>query len=301
MDTEDLVRDFLFYCEIERRLAENTLEAYRRDIADFTAFIFRQSETDPFSIESLKAYLAHLLAERSCSPATARRRIACLRSLCKYREEQHARPNPFSSWSPAIKRAKRLPRALTANEVRQLVQPSGLNSDLLANTAWCVLLISSTGLRVSELCAMKVRDISPDGSSIYITGKGSKDRVVYVSERKIQQDLVALRNQRFQEHGLDSSVFLNTRGSRLRPQTLRLRMRLLSESQGAHKRVTPHMLRHTAATLLIEAGTDIRFVQRLLGHASISTTEIYTHVTDLALKNAIVSANTIGQVLSQER
>jgi len=163
---------------------------------------------------------------------------------------------------------------------------------------WCVLLLSSTGLRVSELCAITGRDISPDGSSIHIHGKGAKDRIVYISNVEIRDELKHRRQHCTDSHNISAHVFRNSRGTPLRPQTLRYRMRNLAIARRIEKRVTPHMLRHTAATLLVESGADIRFVQRLLGHSSISTTEIYTHVSDMALKDAIFKADAISRVMN---
>ncbi|PPR25456.1 MAG: Tyrosine recombinase XerD, partial [Alphaproteobacteria bacterium MarineAlpha10_Bin1] len=159
------------------------------------------------------------------------------------------------------------------------------------------LVISVTGVRVSELCAIAAIDVSTDGSSIQVLGKGSRDRIVYVSDAGLREDFMARRNRRINEEGERAPLLVNGRGARLQPQTLRQRLHKLRVRNGMSRTITPHMLRHTAATLLIESGTDIRFVQRLLGHASIATTEIYTQVNDRSLRRAVFQANTLQQIL----
>jgi len=273
------------------------LDAYEFDLANYRAFLATTTFEDPFSVDCLKAYLAFLLQVKSYSASTAKRRIACLRSVSKFRSERFETGDPFKLWGPSIKREKRLPRALSATEVRELVATDGPQSAVEQETIWCILLLGSTGLRVSEPCAITARDISPDGSSIHIHGKGAKDRIVYVSKLEIRNELIHRRKSRLEAHNISAHIFLNSRGTPLKPQTLRSRMRSLTVTQRIEKRITPHMLRHTAATLLIETGTDIRFVQRLLGHSSISTTEIYTHVSDMALKNAIFNADAISRAM----
>jgi len=300
MDIDTLSKEFLACCAVERRLAQNTIDAYKHDLANYRAFFGTTIFEDPFSVDCLKAYLTFLLQVKSYSAATARRRIACLRSVSKFRSERLEIDDPFKLWGPSIKREKRLPRTLSVAEVKELVDIDGPTTSVEKETIWCILLLGSTGLRVSELCAITARDISPDGSSIHIHGKGAKDRIVYVSKVEIRTELTQRRKRCSAAHCLSAYIFLNSRGTQLKPQTLRSRMRSLTETRKIEKRITPHMLRHTAATLLIETGTDIRFVQRLLGHSSISTTEIYTHVNDMALKNAIFAADAIGLVMGSK-
>jgi integrase/recombinase XerD len=130
------------------------------------------------------------------------------------------------------------------------------------------------------------------GAALRVRGKGSRDRIAYVSDPKLAQDLVTLSIR----SASNASLFLNRAGRPLRPHSVRSRLRTLAEQAGFRRKLTPHMLRHTAATLLIETGVDIRFVQRLLGHSSISTTEIYTHVSDEALRTTLARANVLSSL-----
>lgn len=151
----------------------------------------------------------------------------------------------------------------------------------------------STGMRVGELCKIRLEDVAPDGASVRINGKGSRDRVVYISDNDLGKDLLAaVSGQRTSQN--IGPLFLNRLGRPIKPQSIRAKLRRYAADVGLARRVTPHMLRHTAATLLIETGVDIRFVQRLLGHSSIATTEIYTHVSDEALRTALERADVLA-------
>ena len=299
MRISNAAEEFLFHCSIDRKLAKNTIQAYRHDLSSFLTYIGDGKIEKKLTAKTLKEYLSEILETQSLSPATAKRRIACLRAFCNFTESKYLSKNPFQDWAPSIKKPKKLPRALTEKEVSQLICNQSKLSKTDQETVFCTLLLSATGLRVSELCAIKAQDVSNDGTSIHINGKGSKERIIYIGNKKLQKELVFRRSERIESHGINGNLLLNSRQMPLRPQTLRIRLHRLRSKAAIERRITPHMLRHTAATLLIEAGTDIRFVQRLLGHASIATTEIYTKVSDKALRHAICKADTVGNLVSQ--
>ena len=285
-----LIRDFLFHCEVERALAENTVLAYRRDLDHFVRFQLT-SAYPLFSREQLKSYLACMLGDMNLSTATARRRLSCLKALLSFASEKVDFVNPFEDWSPSLKRPTKLPRALTSNELRLLVRQSSDNSSANDETVFHLLLLTSTGLRISEFCNVNTRDVLPDGAAIRVNGKGSRERMVYIGNKELNTRLAQERSAALKSRGPDEPLFLNQLGGRLLPQVFRRRVHALAKARGIDNRVTPHMFRHTAATLLLENGADIRFVQRLLGHASIATTEIYTHVSDEALQRAVSKAD----------
>lgn len=154
----------------------------------------------------------------------------------------------------------------------------------------------STGVRVGELCRLSTSEVSHDGSCLRIRGKGSRDRTVYVTDVDLclaLQKVVAFRQRVLKGSG---PLLTNKWGTELRPQSFGSRLRIVASEAGLGRKVTPHMLRHTAATLLIETGVDIRIVQRLLEHSSIATTEIYTHVSDETLRKALERANVLGAI-----
>lgn len=291
-----LRKQFLNHCSVERQLSENTLQAYSYDLDDFIRWLPARTAPAAITTSLLKQYLEYMGVERSQSVATIRRRIACLRAFFRFLEDEKAILNPFATWRLKLPRRRRLPRALSREESAMLLSAAGLRSRTSkrrTTTGLEVALMIATGIRVGELCKLEISDASPDGANLRIRGKGSRDRVVYVTNTHLRsrlQKLVALRSRA----SASTPLFLNRRGQKLRPHAFRPKLRAFAKQAGIKRPITPHMLRHTAATLLIENGVDIRMVQRLLGHSSIATTEIYTHVSDEALRRTLERANVIG-------
>jgi len=286
---------FLNYCAVERQLSENTLQAYAYDLADFRKSLPARCSLAAINTEALREYLEDM-GKRGLSPGTVRRRLACLRSFFRFLDDEGKHADPFAGWRVKLPRRKRLPRALSREETSALLglarpRRSRKASDILSTE---IRLMISTGIRVGELCKIQIEDISADGSTLRIHGKGSRDRIVYVADARLQsnlQKLVALRKRMV---GAKGPLLVNRNGHKLRPHSFRSTLRNFAGQAGIQRRVTPHMLRHTAATLLIESGVDIRIVQRLLGHSSIATTEIYTHVSDQALRMTLERADIIS-------
>jgi site-specific recombinase XerD len=297
MEIRAAADDFLRYCAVERRLSENTLQAYSGDLADFISWLRTSTLTSEVLTDTLKAYLNTMVAERKLAAATVRRRIACLRAFFRRLADQGVLADPFTGWRLMLPRRKRLPRALSRGEVTSLLSQSADTYDshgrVDGQLTAAVRLMVATGLRVGELCKLRVQDISPDGGSLRVHGKGSRDRVAYIADLAFRAELRALVDCRRRLDGVGASLFVNRNGSRLRPQSVRTKLHRAAEAAGLARRITPHMLRHTAATLLIETGVDIRIVQRLLGHSSIATTEIYTHVSDETLRTTLERANVL--------
>ena len=181
MQVDNRISEFLFHCEVERGLADNTVLAYRRDLHHFV--YFQSKSTDPlFSRQQLKSYLASMLGEMELSTATARRRLSCLKAFLSFASEKLDIVNPFDNWSPSLKRPTKLPRALTSNELRLLAHTSNDNSIETNETVFHLLVLTSTGLRISEFCNINLRDVLPDGTAIRVTGKGSRERMVYIGK-----------------------------------------------------------------------------------------------------------------------
>jgi site-specific recombinase XerD len=287
------------------------LESYRslygsdlrcRDLTDFSSSFQEVVLISQISVEDLKRYLQEMVEKRQLSSATVRRRLACLRAFFRYFSKRKQVFNPFLEWRPLIARRKRLPRSLSRTETSSLLSAHSTRSELYEGVAVTGLLTAvrvmiSTGIRVGELCSIQLEDISPDGSAIRIRGKGSRDRIVYVADADLKNRLQKHLADRVRSDTPCRALFLNRLESNFRPQSIRSRLRRYARDVGIARKVTPHMLRHTAATLLIETGVDIRFVQRLLGHSSIATTEIYTHVSDEALRTKLEQAKVL-QTLS---
>lgn len=296
-----VVEEFLRFCELERQHSICTVQAYSIDLSDFYKWLQRDAEIEEITPQVLKQYLEYLVENRRLAPATIRRRFACLRAFFRRIAECGHASNPFSLWHPALPRRKRLPRSLTRAEASFLLQASGANC--VKPTAsepvfhMIVRLMIATGMRVGEVCKLRTEDMSPDCSVVRIQGKGARDRVAYITDSDLRMDLAALLKDRQISRFSLPSLFLNRNGAAMRPQSVRSRLRRLANGIGFGRRITPHMLRHTAATLLIESGVDIRFVQRLLGHSSIATTEIYTHISDEALRSTLQRADVLGALV----
>jgi len=284
---------FIQFCVVERRLSPHTCAAYRFDLSDFGKWV--KVGLAEITTASLKEYMEDM-STRKLSTSTVRRRLACLKAFFRYTCEAGGLANPFDGWRVRIARRKQLPRSLSRGEASVLLSTSGLDVPRLSRSHQAIeiaiRLMVSTGLRVGELCALQRDDVLSQGAALRVRGKGSRDRIAYVSDPKLAQDLVTLSIR----SASNASLFLNRAGRPLRPHSVRSRLRTLAEQAGFRRKLTPHMLRHTAATLLIETGVDIRFVQRLLGHSSISTTEIYTHVSDEALRTTLARANVLSSL-----
>jgi site-specific recombinase XerD len=301
MEFSSALAGFLAYCGNERRLSHLTLSAYEADLLDFRRFLGPSAIASSVQEGDLKRYLSHLNQDRSLSVATAKRRFATLQGFYKWLAREVGCANPFSSWSPRMKRPRRLPKSIARSElVSLIVRAESRGQGQSELTRMVLVLLTGTGLRVSELCSLTLNDVAPDGGTMRIHGKGSRDRTVYVSNAGLRETLKHHRRERLQVSAATAPFFLNRRGGALRPAAIRGRLKRLSQVPGG-KRLTPHMLRHTAATLLIEEGVDIRFVQKLLGHASIATTEIYTHVADEALRRSLARADILGSVTGTRR
>ena len=288
--------DFLRFCAVERRLSRHTIQAYSFDLLDFRKWLPPRMKYDCVTEKDLKRYLENMVSERGLSPATIRRRFACLRSFFRRLSELDQTKDPFASWHPKLPRRRRLPRALARSEsvvfMNFLNEPAdGPERDRHMTTVFRLLV--ATGLRVGELCALTLSDVSPDCSVVGVHGKGSRDRIAYVADPSLRESLKRLVSLRRSRGHPNEPLLVNRFGAPMKPQSVRSKLRRFAAEAGLERRVTPHMLRHTAATLLIETGVDIRFVQRLLGHSSIATTEIYTHITDEALRTTLERANVL--------
>jgi integrase/recombinase XerD len=297
MSVQKLADRFVDYCAVERQLSEHTLQAYGYDLADFRKWLPAKTTIANIKTETLRAYVEDM-GTRKLSASTVRRRVACLRAFFRFVEDEGGRADPFVGWRLKLPRRKRLPRALSRDETTMLLG-SGSRSRAAKKArsqpiSTEIRLMISTGIRVGELCKLQAGDLSHEGANLRVHGKGSRDRVVYVTDSALRTVLMKLAAQRQKQLGPTGPLFVNRKGGTLRPQSFRNELRSIAGEAGLKRRVTPHMLRHTAATLLIEGGVDIRIVQRLLGHSSIATTEIYTHVSDEALRSTLARANVLG-------
>jgi integrase/recombinase XerD len=246
---------------------------------------------EQISVVEVQRRLALIAQNHGLSPRTVKRKVASvrafLRSVCPEMASE-----AFRHWKLPVRVPSLLPRIVSRSELGNLLKFSSSSSacDTEANTGICIRLLTATGLRVSELCSLNVGNINTATGQIRVRGKGARERVVIIANAQLRETISDYLKQRLSEK-YDAPLFVNTRMRRLTPQRLRIRLHAMTKSAQVTLTVTPHMLRHTAATLLLEEGVDSRYVQKLLGHASIATTQIYTHVSDVALQSALERAD----------
>jgi integrase/recombinase XerD len=267
----------------------HTLKAYASDLRDYAAFLGAR-ELCAARSDTLVAYVGHLMTERRVAPRTLRRRVACLRGYYKDLVRTAALPaSPLAELPLQLPRPRSLPRTLTRAEARKLVEHawrvcdgevSGARAFALA-----VLLLVSVGLRVGELVKVRGIDFDTESGALRVHGKGRRERCVFVVDKALRRSIARLAGP-----GAERPLFA-TEGAAWTTQTVRRELRRFAALAGIERRVTPHMLRHTCATLLLEDGVDLRFLQRLLGHENIATTAIYAHVGDAGLRRALEEAS----------
>ena len=283
-----------------RGLSDHTLRAYRQDfraLAGWCAEIGREPAVE----RGLLLDWMEAMRARNLHPASIKRRIACMKGFGRWLEaEGHVAENPMQAWRTVIRLPKRLPRALPKAELRALLEVSipDAESDSFEQCTLdlAIALLFTTGVRVGELCGIRLDDIDRKSGVIAIRGKGNRERRVFLVDVDTQRQLSAYLARREALVPLTECLFLDRKGNALRPDGVRRLLHRRVADLELGRRVTPHMLRHSAATQLLENGVDIRLVQKLLGHASISTTEIYTHVSDGNLQTAIRNANPRGRL-----
>ncbi len=301
---------FQTYCREQLGLSDHSLRAYWQDLNTFRMFLRTKGDTESVTPELLIQYHQHLREISKASPATIRRRFVTLRSYYKWLEAEAAGTiSPFAGLRLDLKVPQRLPRPvdrptlttlfraakhLMELDPERLVFSGPVHSDQVTGLVARLLVV--TGMRISEITNLKLRDVSGACSKIRVRGKGNRERTVYVANARLLCDFRCYFEKRSEAAGPGAHLFLNARGDQLTAAAFRKRLRTLSKSLQIAPHLTPHRFRHSAATLLIEEGVDIRIVQRLLGHASISTTEIYTKVSDNSLVAAIERADTLAQV-----
>ena len=295
MTLKDACKKFLSHCRSAVSLSEHTLRAYTFDLNDFQNHSKPEVILSSIEKDTLRQFILHLREERKLKEITIKRRIACLKLFFRWvKQENMISANPFDNLHERIRLPKRLPRSLNSEEIQLLISAISLeseNNDFQNFSARIAIkLLLTTGIRVGELVKIDIEDITLADSSLKINGKGNRQRLVYLFEESLNQAIARYLTIRRIMPTESRKLFITEAGIPLSTQNTRKLLGNLACSAGIERRITPHMLRHTTATQLLETGLDIRYVQKLLGHQSISTTEIYTHVTDQALRSALKRA-----------
>jgi integrase/recombinase XerD len=312
--------EFLSHCTVGKGLSAHSLRAYRTDLADFARYLAEAGAGDPLpdTIDraAIRGFLIYLTEKRGLQAASVKRRIACLKVFFRWLETEEAVPvSPFHRLELRLRPPRRLPRGLNRAEIAALLEaarqpfrdrrgglgltgadqcPDRFNA---AGGLLAVELLYATAVRVAELCALDAAGPTADPSGIRVQGKGNRERWIPLPRPDLQALLGAYLEARRVWTGEAHSVarpcpapqalLIDARGMPLHPPAIRRRLAALARSAGIARPVTPHMLRHTAATHLLQDGLDLRHTQRLLGHSSIATTERYTEVSDQSLEAAM--------------
>jgi integrase/recombinase XerD len=280
----DLIQEFLDYLQVERGLSSNTLEAYRRDMAKLARFAAaRQKEPLTLERSDITAFVEALFKD-GLDARSVERALTVVRNFYRFLVlDGHRRTDPTASLVPP-RSWQTLPKFLTPEEVERLLQQPDITTEAGARDRAILELLYATGLRVSELCNLKMGDVNRDAGYLVCLGKGSKERLVPIGRSALEALARHLRFRAVYRAGTASPyLFLTARG---KPITRQFCWKMVSEygRQAGLGTVTPHMIRHTFATHLLEHGADLRSVQMLLGHADLTTTQNYTHVTTERLR-----------------
>ena len=298
----DHLADFFNYLSIEKGLASNTISAYRLDIEKFFHYLStNQLSLEQVTPEQLSSYVAWLRGlentEFKIGESSIARNVISIRSYFTYLAKEHKFNNPSSNFKPP-KIGKRLPKALTIDQVMSMLNIAG--TDLISSRDKALVeLLYATGARVSELINLNTLDISTSDTqagattTVKLKGKGGKERVVPIGSFAVAavNDYLVRSRPTLLKVSTQKALFLNQRGGRLSRQSAWNLVAKAAERAGLSDQVTPHSMRHSFATHLLDGGADIRVVQELLGHSSVTTTQIYTLITIDHLRESYANAH----------
>lgn len=277
------MENYLHICEVQRELNDKTIKAYKIDITQFLEYLIEnQLLLDKKGINDYLNYLHEKYRQR-----TVKRKIASIKAFFNYLDyEERIENNPFNRIRVRFKEEQLLPRSVSQEIIEKLLkymyrlkgneELSKWKRRLLLRDICVMELLFMTGMRISELCELHPDSVDLSKGILCVYGKGSKERIIPIGNTKVVQLLQKYKKEFEKE--IEESFFVNRYGEPLSTQSVRIMIQRYTKAAGIEQHITPHMLRHSFATLLLEKGVDIRIIQQLLGHASIVTTQIYTNV-----------------------
>ncbi len=284
---EAAIRSFLSYLRVEKALSQNTIDAYRRDLEKFSEFATERGLEKAPQVKrgDVVDFLASLYLRKLDARSVARHLVS-LRQFFRFLLSEELIPEDPVVTVESPKFRQSLPQFLTVEEVDRLLAQPDVSSSLGLRDKAMIELLYSAGLRVSELCNLAVDDLHVDAGSLRCIGKGNKERLVPVGKRALAVLQLYIKKARPEILGDHSSkyLFIIRKGNKLDRIAFWRNLALYGRKAGLRKALTPHMLRHSFATHLLDRGADLRSVQMMLGHSDISTTQIYTHVVEERLK-----------------
>ena len=291
MKWQNAIRDYQLYLKIERGLSQNTLESYSRDLDKLTLFLHENEiNSSPITID--KEIIQQFIYEvaKKVNPRSQARIISGLRSFFDYLVFEDYRETNPTDLLEAPKIGRKLPDTLSEEEINELISAVDLSHPQGERNRTILETMYSCGLRVSELVTLKISDLFFEEGFIKVTGKGNKERFVpihYNAQKYISIYITEIRSHLKPSKGFEDTLFLNRRGKGLTRQMIFTILKDLSVKINLNKKISPHTLRHSFATHLLKNGADLRAIQQMLGHESITTTEIYVHLDTSYLKEVV--------------
>jgi integrase/recombinase XerD len=294
LDWRSAIKGFQAYLKLEKGLSDNSIEAYSRDIEKLQQYADVQPNKlspEVFSLNDLRLFI-NWVNELGMIPSSQARILSGIKSFYKYLLVEDIIKNNPAELLESPKKQRKLPDTLSYQDINKLISAIDLSKSDGARNKAIIEVLYSCGLRVSELTELKLSNLYLDIEFIKVIGKGNKERLVPMGGVAIKALKIWIENVRVHvpiKKGEEDMVFLNRRGSRLSRVYIFMLIKQLAELAGIKKSISPHTLRHSFATHLVEGGADLRAVQEMLGHESITTTEIYTHLDREYLKETIIS------------
>ena len=292
---KDYISEYLNYCEYRKQLNFKTIKAYKIDLNQYNSFCLDIS--DPFSKKAVDSYITELF--KHYKPKSVKRKIASLKAFFHYLEyTEFLAQNPFDKLDVYFREAKLLPKTISFHSIQKFLSVlyaqkmqtvSAYQFKCCLRDIAVIELLFATGMRISELCSLKPSDIDLENNTVLIYGKGSKERILQFGNCEVISALAKYQITFKADISACGYFFVNKRKQKLSDQSVRFMINRYAALAGIEQHITPHMFRHSFATLLLEQDVDIRYIQKMLGHSSISTTEIYTHVSSAKQKDILVN------------
>ena len=292
---KDYISEYLNYCEYRKQLNFKTIKAYKIDLNQYNSFC--QDISAPFSKKAVDSYITELF--KYYKPKSVKRKIASLKAFFHYlKYTELLAQNPFDKLDVHFREAKLLPKTIPFHSIQKFLSVLYAQKTQAVSVYQfkCCLrdiavieLLFATGMRISELCSLKPSDIDLESNTVLIYGKGSKERILQLGNCEVISALTTYQSTFKADISACGYFFVNKRKHKLSDQSVRFMINRYAALAGIEQHITPHMFRHSFASLLLEQDVDIRYIQKMLGHSSISTTEIYTHVSSAKQKDILVN------------
>ena len=292
---KDYISEYLNYCEYRKQLNFKTIKAYKIDLNQYNSFCLDIS--DPFSKKAVDSYITELF--KHYKSKSVKRKIASLKAFFHYLEyTEFLAQNPFDKLDVYFREAKLLPKTISFHSIQKFLSVlyaqkmqtvSAYQFKCCLRDIAVIELLFATGMRISELCSLKPSYIDLENNTVLIYGKGSKERILQFGNCEVISALATYQSTFKADISACGYFFVNKRKQKLSDQSVRFMINRYAALAEIEQHITPHMFRHSFATLLLEQDVDIRYIQKMLGHSSISTTEIYTHVSSAKQKDILVN------------